>query len=74
VVAMVAAMVAANARWCSGRLDSIAIDKMSCHRSGRNRNRGNDVKLVAILLAFAFISGCTTGSAVSFPVKWTTLK
>ncbi len=37
---------------------------MSCHRSGRNRNRGNDIKLAVTLLAFACIGGCTTGSAV----------
>ncbi len=33
-------------------------------RIGRYGNKGNDIKLVATLLAFAFISGCTTGSAV----------
>ncbi len=38
---------------------------MSCHRSGRNRNRGNDIKLAVTLLAFACIGGCTTGSAVA---------
>ncbi len=37
---------------------------MSCHRSGRNRNRGKDIKLAVTLLAFACIGGCTTGSAV----------
>jgi len=38
---------------------------MSCHPSGRNRNRGNDIKLAVTLLAFACIGGCTTGSAVA---------
>ena len=59
------AMVAVNARWwCRSSPDSVAVNENPSHRSGRNRNRGNDVKLVATLLAFAFISGCTTGSAV----------
>ncbi len=44
--------------------DSVAANENPSHRGGRNRNRGNDIKLVATLLAFAFISGCTTGSAV----------
>ena len=31
---------------------------------GRTGNMGNDIKRVAILLAFACISGCTTGTAL----------
>ncbi len=37
---------------------------MSCHRGGRNRNEGHDIKLAVTLFAFAYISGCTTGSAI----------
>ena len=32
--------------------------------NGRTGHQGNDIKLVTILLAFACISGCTTGTAV----------
>ena len=31
---------------------------------GRNENMENDIKLLATVLAFACISGCTTGTAV----------
>lgn len=57
-------MVAVYARWCCWSPDSVAVIESPGHQSGRPRNGEIDVKLIATLLAFAFISGCTTGSAV----------